>query len=211
MLMQNKFLSRLIKEFEQLNKVPKFQIERAISPLLGIFIKEIVNKKLNVSVSVSFPEFPLKHEGDNQSTNIDWLLVDRKNKTLYFIELKTDNLSYNSEQFGIYKKFKDDIEKDKNAIILELQLNSIIPKTRRKDKYKSILRKLNEYKVDLSLYPFLKIVYIAPDKPDESMNIVYDDLILLRNLPAKIKTRYIKEWHQLRKFLKTLSTQYDKK
>lgn len=202
--MENKFLAKLLDEFEQLNKVPKFQLERAISPLLGIFIKDVVNKKLNVSVSVSFPEFPLKHEGDNQSTNIDWLLVDRKNKTLYFIELKTDNLSYNSEQFGIYKKFKDDIEKDKNAVILELQLHSIIPKTRRKDKYKSILRKLNEYKVDLSLYPFLKIVYIAPDKPDESMNIVYDDLILLRNLPAKIKTRYIKEWYQLRKFLKSL-------
>jgi len=35
--MENDFLSRLLYELVDLDKTPKFQLERAVSPLLGIF------------------------------------------------------------------------------------------------------------------------------------------------------------------------------
>ena len=83
------------------NQVPKLQIERAISPLLSIYIEELVKQHLKNTSSPAYnleliaPEFPLKKK-NNQSTNIDWLLIDKNNLVLYLIELKTAGSSYNS-------------------------------------------------------------------------------------------------------------------
>lgn len=197
--MQNKFLSQLINEFEMLNKVPKFQLERAVSPLLGIFINGIINKHLNAHTTVSLPEFPLKKSGNYQSTNIDWLLIDDSNKTLYFIELKTDVTSFRKNQCGLYNKVKDLVERESAAVLFS-ELNKIKGKSRRGDKY-SALQKRIPVGLDFTEFKSFKIVYLVPDRPHKLMDKEYDEIILFSDLREDINTPFPEEWIMLREFL----------
>ena len=211
--MENKFLTKLLKEFEQLNKVPKFQLERAISPFLGIFIIEIINKIFKTNVAVSIPEFPyrpLKHKDNNQSINIDWLLIDKQNKILYLIELKTDKFSFRKDQSLVYAELKKRVVDEKSFAFLTQDLNKIIPKSRRQAKYKTLTEIFDKNKISLSEYKNLSIIYLAPELPKNYEIDSNDKLLLFSKLPVKIKTHYKQEWHQLRKFLKNLSAQYGK-
>lgn len=201
MLMQNKFLSRLIKEFEQLNKVPKFQIERAISPLLGIFIEEIINKEFNSNCSISIPEFPIKKTLGNQSTNIDWLLIDKNESKIFLIELKTDTHSFDKDQLEIYLKIKNDLPDSVNTLFSNIE--KIKEFSNRPHKYTT----LSEYiKDDLGLiktFTNLEIVYIIPSSiekhlPDNIKRITF------QNLPYINHPVFNDEWLQLKNFLEEI-------
>ena len=197
--MNSSFLPRLFEELTYLNKVPKFQLERAISPLLGIFIIEIINKHLNADTTISLPEFPLKKSGNYQSTNIDWLLVDVTNKTLYCIELKTDFTSFRIKQSDIYKAIKDLVEKD-GAAELFSQVNIIRSKSRRKDKYAALQKRI-PIELDFTAFKRFKIVYLVPYKPPKLNADEYDEIILFSDLSENINTPFPEEWTMLREFL----------
>jgi hypothetical protein len=203
--MSNNFLEKLISELEQLNKVPKFQLERAVSPLLGIFIKQIINSQFNARTTISIPEFPLKKKDNNQSTNIDWLLIDTINKTLYLIELKTDYLSLRDEQSTIYKSVIDKLTEDQNASFLQEDIDLIMQASNRKDKYKSINDTFAGSDIDLSTYTKIVLIYLGPDVIKQSLNSSYTKILSFSDLPENIATDYYQEWQQLRKFLKNLS------
>lgn len=208
--MQESFLIRLFNELEYLNTVPKFQLERAISPLLGIFIKEIINSKYKTNVILSIPEFPLKKH-NNQSTNIDWLLFDNSSKTLYFVELKTDKFSFREKQNSAYRYVRDKFLKAKNASFLFNELSVIKDNSIRKVKYQTIFNKLNKKGIDRSAYLKFEFIYLGPSGNHIQDNNTYDKILLFTDLPLRIKTIYKKEWHQLRKFLKNLNPSTKKK
>ena len=209
--MKSSFLTRLFKELTYLNKVPKFQLERAISPLLGIFIKEIINTKYDTNIILSIPEFPLKKKYNHQSTNIDWLLFDNNSKTLYFVELKTDKFSFREKQDSVYRYVKGKYNEDKNASFLFNELSVIKDKSLRKDKYQTIIDILKKKNISLTDYQKLKFIYLVPSANPKQPNSAYDKILHFSELPLRIKTPYKQEWHQLRKFLKTLTLQYEKK
>lgn len=87
--------------------IPKFQVERAIGPILGFFLAKNPSL-LGGNVTLLATEFPLKKIGSLQSTNIDWLLFDEDDKQLVFLELKTDSSSFKREQLERYLKFLKD-------------------------------------------------------------------------------------------------------
>ena len=204
--MGNDFLKRLLAELSDLNDVPKFQLERAISPLLGIFIKEIIDKIFNTNVSSPFPEFPLKKEKNKQSTNIDWLLFDEQSKTIFFVELKTDTFSYNVNQSKIYKGIKTKINNEGAAFLLT-ELNTIKVKSNRQEKYAVIIKKFPISEDNLKDYKILKIIYIAPLPPYNPNRYYYDKIILFQDLPNKLTTDFHSEWLQLKEFLEMITTQ----
>ena len=108
-------------------RTPKFQVERAISPILEIFLEKaisdlIVHKRLFVddskavlqsemiTLASEFPlmkdppnksEEPLKKK-NNQSTNFDWLMFDKISGDLLLLELKTDSASFHIDQLKTY-------------------------------------------------------------------------------------------------------------
>lgn len=210
MMMENLFLKRLFEELKELNNVPKFQLERAISPLLGIFIKEIINKKFNANVSDPISEFPLKKRGSKQSTNIDWLLFDETSKIIYCVELKTDPYSYSEAQSKIYKAVKKRIEK-KDATFLLTGLKIIKGKSSRQDKYDTVISSFPIKKKDLKDFKNFIIVYIAPAPPKIIDKYYYDELLLFRNLRIDINSDFNSEWLQLKHFLANLYPKADKK
>jgi len=65
-------------------KIPKAQVERYISPILTIFLPELLSKIYTNEYIMIMPEFPirkgtLKGNSDNQSKNIDYLIKLDKN------------------------------------------------------------------------------------------------------------------------------------
>lgn len=205
--MNKNFLNRLLVELNDLNNTPKFQFERAISPLLTIFIKDIINKKFEARVTVTIPEFPLKKGLNNQSTNIDWLLIDETNFTLYCVELKTDNYSISNKQIERYFAIKD-IVSNKGASFLFEQINKIAPHSVRKEKYKRLLEKIDSQTIDFSVFKNFKIIYLVPDN-----SILNDERVIrinLSELPMDISTEYKEEWRKINDFLISLYAPYKK-
>lgn len=97
------FVNDLMKHIIEGVNIPKVQVERALSPILSLYIESILtsyfngNSEYSGSYEMISPEFPLKKE-NNQSTNIDYLLINRSKKTLVFFELKTDIGSFDVDQ-----------------------------------------------------------------------------------------------------------------
>lgn len=96
-------------------RTPKFQVERAIGPILGFFLPEAISELLNSErhthrkgqskVVTLAAEFPLKKHGTTyQSTNIDWLIYDKTNNELLLVELKTEFASFQGDQLETYLK-----------------------------------------------------------------------------------------------------------
>ena len=199
--MANLFLTKLFEEFTYLNKVPKFQLERAISPLLGIFIKEIINIKFNVNATLSIPEFPLKKQVSNQSTNIDWLLIDKKDVKFYFVELKIDKYSFDEEQLKSYVKIKDDLPSSINSLFLNIE--KIRDFSNRPDKYQELINYLEDDLGLIKTFTNLEIVYIIPSSiekhlPDNIKRITF------QNLPDINHPVFNDEWLQLKNFLEEI-------
>lgn len=213
--MKNEFLSRLLEELKFLNKVPKFQLERAISPLLGIFITEIINKQFNVSCIHSISEFPirpLKHKEDFQSTNIDWLLFDSVNHTLYLIEFKTDLYSLDKSQYDNYKEIWNKVNNSKTASFLYNDILDITPNSNRPEKYQTIIEFIKSNSIDFSDYSTLKIIYFIPSEKKNFELEDDDEFLYFYQLHNDIGLKdFQEEWIQLLDFLKTLPSKNGKK
>ena len=100
-------------------RIPKFQVERAIGPVLGFFLDKAISDLIDskglfgskgslksemVTLASEFPLIKQSNEGKEgkQSTNIDWLMFDKTSGELLLLELKTDSSSFHAEQLKIY-------------------------------------------------------------------------------------------------------------
>lgn len=93
----------------KLRPVPKFQVERVLGPMLDYFLRKDPGL-LGGDMEVLAPEFPLKKKGKSlQSTNVDWLLYDRRRSEFVLLELKTDDGSFSGEQFERYLELAESI------------------------------------------------------------------------------------------------------
>ncbi|NCT66658.1 MAG: hypothetical protein GXC76_03330 [Rhodanobacteraceae bacterium] len=92
----------LAKLIDKGRRIPKFQVERAVGPILGFFLDQAISHLLGSKVVTLAAEFPLKKPGNRQSTNIDWLMYDQQKGELVLLELKTEPGSFRSEQFDTY-------------------------------------------------------------------------------------------------------------
>src|SRR4051794_2891225 len=102
------FTETLMDQILESAMIPKVQVERAVGPLLSIFLAPVLSATLRADPALSgeltllCPEFPLKKDGVNQSTNIDWLLLNPARRQLLFVELKTADTSLDAAQSAIY-------------------------------------------------------------------------------------------------------------
>ena len=99
------FIEKLMAQITRLTMIPKVQVERAIAPILGLFIAELLSTKWSKQVVMICEEFPLRKAQVKgirtyQSTNIDWLLYIASDDQLVFLELKTAYTSFDPLQKG---------------------------------------------------------------------------------------------------------------
>jgi|ERR1039458_4418491 hypothetical protein len=128
----------LTKVFELLNKnqeLPYYQAERRIDIFVNLFLEDIVHQKTKfVDAKFITVEFPLKkmpedykdnnRKEDDNSAQIDYLMVDVIKRTVLLIELKTDDNSFDSKQIKFYLKhqtFEDWYDKFKRIKMINFK------------------------------------------------------------------------------------------
>ena len=196
------FFEEYLHTLFEYNQVPKLQIERAISPLLSIYIEELVKQHLKKTSSPAHklelvaPEFPLKKK-NNQSTNVDWLLIDKKNLVLYLIELKTAGSSYNSEQLDTYKLVQKFIQKFGAGFLYD-DLQKIRNKSIEKSKYDFVLNKCEPFREYFKKIKEAEIIYIVPTSIKYKLDEV--KALSFSELPTTLDHVFSNEWKLLRDF-----------
>ena len=187
-------------------KTPKAQVERYISPILTIFLPELLSKICSNEYRMIMPEFPIRTgriDGNlgNTSKNIDYLLYNKTKNIFTFLELKSDSTSFNASQLEIYKDLEEICKKTINktfGMLLHEDLISIYKATELKYKYQYIL---DNWQDKYNLIDNMEIVYLVPEKIKDK---VKGNLILSFNdLPEKLDI-YGKEWSIIRDYLKKL-------
>ena len=200
------FLEKLMRTIiDEGVKIPKAQVERYISPILTIFLPELLSKIYSNEYTMIMPEFPIrigrikKGSSSNQSKNIDYLLYNKTKNIFTFLELKSDSKSFKKSQLKIYQDLQDICgEKTINqkfGMLLQEDLITIHKATRLKSKYQYILDKWQDR---YNLVNDMEIIYLVPEKVK---NKVEGNLVLSFNdLPQKLNL-YNKEWSIIRDYL----------
>lgn len=200
--MENIFFKEYLSNLKDYNRIPKLQIERAISPLLSIFIEALITEFLRNDdalcgdIEMILPEFPLKKE-NNQSTNIDWLLINKEKGLLLFIELKTASSSFKPDQLKTYRVIEKNIQ-DRNASFLYEDVKQIRDHSNERGKYDYILDKLKPFQDNFRKINRSSVIYIVPTKIKD--NISDAQVLSFSALPEKLDHPYENEWKQLREF-----------
>jgi len=159
------FIDELMCHILEGVNIPKVQVERAINPILSLFVESILNKYFeNIDgysgeYQLISPEFPLKKD-NNQSTNIDYLLVNNSKKVLVFFELKTDAGSLGMKQLNRYLAFKDKIA-ESSIELLRKDLEEIKKKSPKRSKYNNVISKFDLIIGENNIYNLI-IIYLVP-------------------------------------------------
>lgn len=203
------FLEKLMQVIvDEGTQTPKAQVERYISPILGIFLEEILKKTFHKEYQMIVPEFPIRDgmihkEGTNQSTNIDYLMFNKTDNKFVFIELKTDSKSFKLSQFDIYQELKD-LCKNSNEIFgnqLFESLEKIKKHSIAKTKYQYLIDKLNVIP-SVKTINDMEIIYLVPAKTKlkekQDLGILY-----FNDLPTELPL-FSKEWKIILEYLKKL-------
>ena len=127
-------LEKIIQLLKDNKKFPNYQAERRIDIFLNVFLEELLSVYLGKEVKYVCPEFPLRQDGDyNRSTKLDYLC--KTEGELLFIELKTDNKSFNEDQLDTYftqnwetwlSKLEDIMEATKDTVKYQHLKNTLM-------------------------------------------------------------------------------------
>ena len=229
--MEMKFIEALMEEIvTKGRKTPKVQVERYISPILSMFLEELLHEKYDKEYELIMPEFPIRkgtvnrdsEDNSNQSTNIDYLLYNKTDDMFTFVELKTDASSYKPSQLEIYQNL-DELCKsyqgeDGNTFgkLLNDDLVKIKEATTYKHKYKYLL---SEWDEKYNAVNKMEIIYLVPkatklkDKEDakRSENNIYipqNNILYFEDLAENINHDFKEEWKIIIDYMQKLDEKY---
>ncbi|MDO4794480.1 MAG: hypothetical protein Q4A28_00865 [Brachymonas sp.] len=222
---EKRFVEALMKNILDGAMIPKLQIERTIGPILSFFLEGVLSKKLDASVVMLSPEFPIRKNrlldsDKNYSTNIDWLMMDSDKKELLLVELKTSDTSLNKEQMEVYKKLQELIAEKRSSSFLVDELGKIASASQEHGKYKNIMLMIADalgidgeaegfedlLRKELSQYKKAKLIYLAPkvSKPKDWVDSNDVRWFSFEDLPHEIDHAYADNWRDIRDSLQML-------
>lgn len=181
-------IKELLERIVEYNNLPKFQVERALSPIISFYIANMISKiKNGDEIKLITPEFPLKKE-NNQSKNIDYLLVNQSKKKLILVELKTDFRACKKDVLEHQSNYENVIHKlkENKAIYLVNDINDIYEKSKQKDKYEYLKDRANN--IDREICSG-EILYIVPKEiKAKIMNTILEDtsIVSFDELPSDL-------------------------
>ncbi len=105
-------LEDVFRTLDRWRHLPAYRLEPNLAPLFGFFLHDILREALIIETdSTIIPEFPLrlgtlygdnetcsKNSGMNQSVKVDYMVFERDKGKVYFVELKTDDGSFDKKQ-----------------------------------------------------------------------------------------------------------------
>src|ERR1035438_8332060 len=205
------FIEKLMAHIMRLTMIPKVQVERAVGPILGLFIAELLTTKWGKQVEMICEEFPLRKAPDGirkyQSTNIDWLLYNVSDDQLVFLELKTAYTSFDPEQEDTYRQRITKLEKCGSSFLVK-DLEEIMGRSLERKKYEEVL-KCFQKDPRYSNCRKAKVVYLAPSAMrDARRKPTGSDVewLSFTDLPDKITGELAVEWEIIHRKLVELDS-----
>ena len=187
--------------------IPKVQIERAVGPILSMFLADVLTETLrddptlSGSIAMICPEFPLKKADNNQSTNIDWLMYNRERQQLLFVELKTSDTSFDTGQNQIYRAIRDAVRSDGGSFLME-DLEQLKNASTEAGKYRYILEKrLSLFKTEITACHDARIIYLIPKSVEHKLQGRADKVFSFGMLSNSITGSFAEEWSVIRSHL----------
>lgn len=97
------FFDEILNLLRDNKQFPNYAAERRIDIFINLFLEKILSAYYEKKVIFIVPEFPLKkNETSNQTSKLDYLCAFEETKQPIFVELKTDVISFNSNQARFY-------------------------------------------------------------------------------------------------------------
>ena len=195
----------------RLAMVPKVQVERAVGPIVGLFIAELLSTKWNKRVVTICEEFPLRKAPVNcihtyQSTNIDWLLYNLSDDQLVFLELKTADTSFDRPQEDIYRRLIMRIA-DCGSSFLVTDLEEIMCASLEPRKYEEVLKCVQDLRYRNCRKA--KLVYLAPAAVRDARREASEsevEWLSFQDLPEEVSGELAVEWRIIRRHLVQLDS-----
>ncbi|PJI95330.1 hypothetical protein CLU85_0034 [Acidovorax sp. 69] len=165
------FFTALMQHLMQGTMIPKVQVERSIGPIIGFFLADALATAPDDDIVMLCPEFPIQKAGNNQSTNIDWLMLNLATQELLLVELKTTDTTFRPEQAAIYREFQSKIAREGSAAFLLDDLAAIGAASQERGKYQNVRNLLaqgfgcsdgNGLREALGHCKHARVIYLAP-------------------------------------------------
>lgn len=165
------FFTALMQHLMQGTMIPKVQVERSIGPIIGFFLADALATAPDDDIVMLCPEFPIQKAGNNQSTNIDWLMLNLATQELLLVELKTTDTTFRPEQAAIYRELQSKIAREGSAAFLLDDLDAIGAASQERGKYQNVRNLLaqgfgasdgNGLREALGQCKRARVIYLAP-------------------------------------------------
>lgn len=187
-------INKLFEHLDKWRKFPAYQLERRADIFFSIYLEHIIKEKFGTDVTMIIPEFPLKNDGNNMSSRIDYLIICEEQKQVFLLELKTDKNSLRPDQDIYLKSAK---HKGINQLVTDILI--ICEATQQKIKYKNIIKELIKagwlnHKIEpMSDIYNITIVYILPEENDKYDNVISFDYIVskLSDYTDELTSRFV--------------------
>lgn len=180
--------------------IPKVQIERAVGPILSMFLEDVLTETfrddpdLSGSLAMICPEFPLKKPGNKQSTNIDWLMYNTERKQLLFVELKTSDTSVDATQNAIYLVKQETIRNNGGSFLIE-DMEQLMGSSTESGKYRYLLeKKVAPFRTEIASCSDARIVYLVPKSIEHKVKGRADRVLSFATLSKFNPGPFAKEW-----------------
>lgn len=194
-------------------KLPAYQLERRADIFFAIYLDKIIKSKYHKTIKLVIPEFPVRagdvihnHKRPDLSFKIDYAAICDDDKTIYLIELKTDQGSRRQEQDEYLNKAK---QMNISGLITGVIKIYHATDQKYKKKYDYLLDKLSELgwikRENMELRNTAKeyditVVYIQPrNEQNHSDTISFDDICSYLTEQDDLTIRFVKslkEWRQ---------------
>jgi hypothetical protein len=204
--MHASFVECLMDHIMEGRMIPKVQIERAVGPIMSMFLEDVLTETLRDDPDLSgpiamiCPEFPLKKLGNSQSTNIDWLMYNTVRRQLLLVELKTSDTSVDADQNAIYHIKQKAINSEGGSFLIE-DLEQLKGASKEYGKYMYILGKVSQYKNKISECHDAKIIYLVPKSAECKVQGHADKVLTFGMLSNSITGSFAQEWTIIRSHL----------
>jgi hypothetical protein len=158
-------INQLFNNLDQWRHLPAYQLERRADIFFSLYLAEVLANKPELGFTeqpILIPEFPCHYGsvyagGNNQSFKVDYLAISVVDKKAYFVELKTDMASRNTDQ-DVHMR---EAQKVKLQKLLD-GLKTIATASVQKNKYQCLLDSLRECGVCEPCDFEIEIVYVQP-------------------------------------------------
>ncbi len=206
-------IRKIFDVLDDWRKLPAYQLERRADIFFAIYLDKIIKSKYNKTIKLILPEFPVRagdvvhdHKRPDLSYKIDYAVLCDDDRTVYLIELKTDQGSRRPEQDAYLNKAK---ELNIPGLIKGIIRIYHATDQKYKKKYDYLINKLSQIgwinRENIELKNTAKdyditVVYIQPrNEQNLADTISFDDICSFLTDQDDLTKRFVeslKEWRQ---------------